>query len=162
MTRLTHWLRTTAERLLTENTSPARLGVAVGVGVLFACTPFYGFQLILALAFAWPFRLNRLAVAAGTQFSFPPLIPFIVFASAWIGEWMVHGRAFRFSLDELRAASIGEIAAQIGLAWLVGGLVVGLAAGSVVGGIVFLIARRRARSMSPSAIPSPPTGQARD
>lgn len=160
LTGATTWLRTTAHRLLHQNTSPAGLGVATGVGVLFACTPFFGLQLAIALAIAWLLKLNKVAVAIGTQFSIPPMIPFIVFASAWTGEWIVHRRAFSLSLAELRSATIPELAAQIGIAWLVGGTVVGLVSGSIVGTIVFLVARRRAQKASPSEVPSLPSGPA--
>lgn len=160
MTAASTWLRTTARRLLHENTSPAGLGVATGVGVLFACTPFFGFQLVIALAIAWLLKLNKVAVAIGTQFSIPPMIPFIVFASAWTGEWIVHRRAFSLNFAQLRSATIPELAAQIGMAWLVGGVVVGLISGSIVGTLVFMVARRRALRASPSEVPTHPTGPA--
>ena len=149
MNRVNSWLRTQSQRLLSENTSPVRLGVAVGVGVFFACTPFYGFQLWLALGVAWVCRLNKVAVAIGTQFSIPPMIPFIVFASAWIGEWLVHGRALSITRDQLRATNVKDLAAQIGLAWTVGGLVLGLVCGTLIGATVAVIAARRARKALP-------------
>ena len=149
-------------RLLSENTSPVRLGVAVGVGVLFACTPFYGFQLWLALLVAWPLRLNKVAVAIGTQFSIPPMIPFIVLASAWTGEWLVHGHALSVSREQLRTTPVSELALQIGVAWTVGGVVVGLVAGTVIGAVVATIARRRARTELPIANPVHPSDPAND
>lgn len=148
MNRFLAWMRAQGRRLLSENTSPVRLGVAVGVGVFFACTPFYGFQLWLALGVAWLCRLNKVAVAIGTQFSIPPMIPFIVFASAWIGGWLVHGRPLSISRDHLRSTNVKELAAQIGLAWTVGGLVVGLVCGTIIGAIVAIIAARRAPKVS--------------
>lgn len=160
--RYTAWARAQVRRLLSENTTPVRLGVAVGVGVLFACTPFYGFQLWLALLVAWPLRLNKVAVAIGTQFSIPPMIPFIVVASAWTGEWLVHGRALSLSLEQLRTANVKELAAQIGVAWTVGGLVVGLVAGTIVGAVVAIIAARRARRVLPIAGPVHPSDRASD
>lgn len=160
MINATTRLRQIANRLLHENASPSGLGIAVGVGVLFACTPFFGFQLWIALGVAWMFRLNKVAVAVGTQFSLPPLIPFIVFASAWIGEWIVHRRRFTLSIAELRGASATEIATRIGAAWLVGGLVLGAICGVVVGLIVYAVAKRRAQTASPSEGPAHPSGQA--
>lgn len=162
MNRLTAWARPQAQRLLSENTSPVRLGVAVGVGVFFACTPFYGLHLWLALLVAWPLRLNKVAVAIGTQFSLPPMIPFIVFASAWIGEWLLHGRSLSLTREQLRSADVGELATQLGVAWTVGGLVLGLVAGTVIGAIVAVIAARRARRVSQSEAPPHPCGAAID
>lgn len=153
-------LRAIGHRLLHENASPAGLGVATGVGVLFACTPFFGFQLAIALVVAWLLKLNKVAVAVGTQFSIPPMIPFIVFASAWTGEWIVHRRAFSLDLAELRSTSIADLAAHIGMAWLVGGTVVGLVCGSIVGTLVYVVAKRRVLTASPSEVPSLPSGPA--
>lgn len=128
--------------------------------MLFACTPFFGFQLFIALGVAWLLKLNKVAVAVGTQFSIPPMIPLIVFASAWVGEWIVHRRAFSLSLAELRTTSIPELAGQIGMAWLVGGTVVGLVCGSVVRTAVYIVAKRRALKASLSAAPVLPSGPA--
>ena len=162
MNRATAWARTQVRRLLSESTSPARLGVAVGVGVFFACTPFYGLHLWLALLVAWPLRLNKVAVAIGTQFSLPPMIPFIVFASAWIGEWLLHGRPLSLTREQLRSANIKELAAQIGMAWTVGGLVLGLVAGTIIGALVAVIAARRARRVSRTEVPTHPSAAATD
>ena len=162
MSGFTVRIRTQARRLLSENTSPVRLGIAIGVGVFFACTPFYGFQLWLALLIAWPLRLNKVAVAIGTQFSIPPMIPFIVFASASIGEWFVHGRSLSLTREQLRTANLKELAAQIGVAWTVGGLVLGVVVGTIIGALVAVIAARKARRVSRTEAPTHPSGPAID
>jgi uncharacterized protein (DUF2062 family) len=154
------WMHDVVHRLLSENTSPARLGIAVGVGVLFACTPFYGFQLWLALGVAWLFRLNKVAVAIGTQFSIPPMIPFIVLASVWIGELLVHGRSPSLSRAQFQSVGARELLTQFGAAWVVGGLVVGAIAGTLIGAVVTLIAARRVRRGSPSEGLGPPSDPA--
>lgn len=128
--------------------------------MLFACTPFYGFQLWLALAVAWILRLNKVAAAIGTQFSFPPFIPFIVLASVWIGELLVHGRMPSLNRSQFQSTSARELLTQFGAAWVVGGLVVGAVAGAVIGAAVTVIAARRARRVLPSEglrSPSDPT-----
>ncbi|MEO7362866.1 MAG: DUF2062 domain-containing protein, partial [Gemmatimonadaceae bacterium] len=103
------------------------------------------FQLWLALLAAWLLKLNKVAVAIGTQFSVPPMIPFIVLASVWIGQLLVHGRAP--SLDRSQFAGLGarEMLAQFGVPWVIGGLVVGAVAGTILGSIVAVIAARKAR-----------------
>lgn len=146
MSSATAWMRTIVSRLLSENASPTRLGVAVGVGVLFACTPFYGFQLWLGLGAAWLLRLNKVAVAIGTQFSFPPLIPFIVLGSVWIGELLVHGRAPSLSRAQFQGMGARDLLTQFGVPWVIGGLVVGAVAGTIIGSAVTVIAARKART----------------
>ena len=147
MSSATAWMRATANRLLSENASPVRLGVAVGVGVLFACTPFYGFQLWLALAAAWTLRLNKVAVAIGTQFSFPPMIPFIVLASVWTGELLTHGRPPSLHRSQFAGLGPRALLAEFGVPWVIGGLVVGAVAGAIIGTVVAVIAARRARKV---------------
>lgn len=162
MMRIPARWQSAGRRLLSEHTNPSQLGIAVGVGVFFACTPFYGFQLWLALGFAWLFRLNKVAAAAGTQFSIPPLIPFIVFASACVGERVVHGRSLSVSRAQFEGLEPQEIIARLGVAWLVGGALVGLVAGTIVGTLVALIAARRARKGLPTEAPAPPFDAAGD
>ena len=140
-------------RLAAQDSSPKRLGVAVGLGVLFACTPFFGLQLILALIVAWPLRLNKLAVAIGTQLSLPPLIPVIGFVSVNIGELILRQRAVSLTLTQIGSTPASAILEQIGLAWTVGGIVVGLLAGSIIGGTVSVVAMRMRVS---SASDTPP------
>ena len=141
-------LRAQVHDLGVARTTPAQLGAAVGLGVLFACTPFYGLQLVLALTVAVPLRLNKIAVALGTQFSIPPMIPLIVFAGANMGELLLHQRMLPMRMAELRAIPVGELATRIGLAWTVGGFVLGAVLGVLVGGAVaFTVARvRKGRS----------------
>ncbi len=111
--------------------SPRRLGVAVAVGVLVGSSPFLGFQLLLALALAWLFGLNRLAVLLGVQVSAPPITPVLLFANLQVGALVLHGQFRSLSLERLRALPASEVVGALFLELLVGGLLVGgvLAAG---------------------------------
>ena len=60
------------DRVLREHASPARVGFAVGIGVLVGCSPFLGLQVAIAALLAIVFRLNKLAVFLGLQISAPP------------------------------------------------------------------------------------------
>ena len=135
-------IRSVLRRLVAEDATPVRLGVAVGVGVLFACTPFYGLQVVLALLVAWPLRLNKIAVALGTQLSIPPLFPFIAFASISIGGLILHGKLLPVTRAQISNTPARELVRQLGPAWVVGGLVLGLAAGTLIGVMVTLLAKR--------------------
>ena len=44
---------------------PHRIALALAVGVFVSCTPFWGFQTILAVLIAMLLRLNRAATVAG-------------------------------------------------------------------------------------------------
>jgi uncharacterized protein (DUF2062 family) len=51
--------------------------------------PFWGFQMILAIALSIYFKFNKVLVLIAANISFPPLIPLIIFLSHWVGRiWM--------------------------------------------------------------------------
>ncbi len=132
-----------AGRLLATDARPELFGAAVGLGVLFGCSSFFGFQLLLALAIAVPLRLNKVAVAIGTQISTPPLTPIIVFAGANLGELMLHRRLLPLTLAEIRAMPARQLAERFLWAWTVGGLALGAVLGVIIGGAITLTVRSR-------------------
>jgi uncharacterized protein (DUF2062 family) len=134
-------LRTRLHLLIVSDVRPGRLGAAVALGVLFGCSPFFGFQFVLALLIAVPLRLNKLGVAIGTQVSTPPLTPFIVFAGANLGELILHRRLLPLTLSAIRAMPPKELAGQFLLAWTVGGLALGVLLGAIAGAAVAVGAR---------------------
>jgi len=128
-----HRMRAGLHLLVVSDIRPARLGAAVGLGVVFGCSPFFGFQFVMALLIAVPLRLNKLAVAIGTQVSTPPLTPFIIFAGANLGELMLHHRLLPLTMTAIRAMPARKLAEQFLLAWTVGGLTLGVLLGTIVG-----------------------------
>lgn len=51
--------------------------------------PFWGFQMILAIALSIYFKFNKVLVLIAANISFPPFIPLILFLSHWVGRiWM--------------------------------------------------------------------------
>jgi uncharacterized protein (DUF2062 family) len=133
-----HRLRAGLYLLVVSDVRPARLGAAVGLGVVLGCSPFFGFQLAIALLIAVPLRLNKLAVAIGTQVSAPPLIPFIVFTGANLGELILHQRLLPLTMSAIRAMPARQLAEQFLLAWTVGGLTLGVFLGTIIGAAVAL------------------------
>lgn len=59
------------DSLLRLHDTPARTAAAFSVGVFFSFSPFIGFQILLSLAVAVLFRLNRLAVFVGLNTNLP-------------------------------------------------------------------------------------------
>ncbi|MBJ6765876.1 DUF2062 domain-containing protein [Myxococcaceae bacterium JPH2] len=117
-----------------EHASPGRLGLAVAVGVLIGASPFLGLQLVLAVALATLFGLNRFAVLLGSQVSVPPLTPLVLFANAQVGAFLLTGRWLPLSLQALREVPAKQLVAELFADLLVGGLVVGGALALILGG----------------------------
>jgi len=118
-------LRDRFELLLQEHGSAERLGAAVAIGVLIGCTPFLGFQVLLAMAIATLFKLNRIAVLLGVQVSTPPITPFLLFANAQVGALLLHRRWLSISLESMRGVPKAKWVLDLFLELLAGGLVVG-------------------------------------
>lgn len=116
-------------KLAREHTTPGRLGIAVGLGVLVGTTPFYGAHVWIAIGLATVMRLNRMATILGSSYSIPPLFPFIVFSSVQLGHRILQGQWLDVSLSgfsDLDPTTFGS-------AWVVGSLVVGSLLGALVG-----------------------------
>src|SRR4051812_12082920 len=62
---LLRWVKRVWRQLKREQLTPGRFGFAVGLGLFFGLSPFWGFQMITAQFLAYVLKLNKLAVAAG-------------------------------------------------------------------------------------------------
>ena len=74
------------EEILGSNESPLKSAQAMALGVFIGLTPLWGFHAILVLSLAVLFKLNKVISFAFTNVSFPPFIPFTVYASIMIGN----------------------------------------------------------------------------
>ncbi|HYS78203.1 MAG TPA: DUF2062 domain-containing protein [Candidatus Dormibacteraeota bacterium] len=80
--RIGEWLRV----VLHTDDTPPRAALAFAIGVFIAWTPALGFHALLALAIAFLFGLNRVAVLAGTFVNNPWTIVPIYSVSAYLGS----------------------------------------------------------------------------
>jgi hypothetical protein len=69
--RTRRWL----EQLLHTHDTPRRTAAAFALGVFFGFSPLLGLHTILALIFAFAFRLNRVAVLMGVYSNLPWVLP---------------------------------------------------------------------------------------
>jgi len=74
--------------ILHTDDTPSRAALAFAIGVFIAWTPAFGFHTLLALAIAFLFGLNRVAVLAGTFVNNPWTFVPIYTVSAWLGSFM--------------------------------------------------------------------------
>jgi len=147
-------LRQGWETLKAEHASPARLGVAMGVGVFCGCSPFHGFQFLLSLGLAWVLRLNKLATLLGLQISAPPVTPLIVFAGLQFGALLLHGRFLPLRLSGIREAIHGSLWRGLLTDFVVGSLALGVVLGLIVGAVTTLLVRRYRAKTGSAANPA--------
>jgi uncharacterized protein len=78
-----------ARRLLLFDETPERLALAFALGVFLSLTPLVGLHLVLGLAFAVLFGLNRVAVVSGLFLNNPwTIIPYYTMAT-YFGGWLM-------------------------------------------------------------------------
>jgi hypothetical protein len=128
--------------LLHLDDPPWRVALALAVGVFISCTPFVGFQTLLALLVAAVARLNAAVVVTGTWLNLPWFMPFVYAGALKLGAWL---------LRDLE--SLGDWS----LALLIGTTLLGLGAAGVTYLVAFGVMSRRARRRQR---PAPPKREA--
>jgi len=73
------------ENVLHSEDSNRVKALSIALGVFIGISPFWGFQTVLALFLATVFKLNKAIAYIFSNVSIPPMIPFVVAASLWIG-----------------------------------------------------------------------------
>jgi glycosyltransferase involved in cell wall biosynthesis len=88
------------EDLLGSNDSPKKKALSIALGVFIGLSPFWGFQTFLVITLAIFLKLNKAISFAFSNVSLPPFIPFIIFASLELGQWVL-GENISYSIEEL-------------------------------------------------------------
>jgi glycosyltransferase involved in cell wall biosynthesis len=78
------------EEIIAKHESPASKANSVALGLFFGIVPIWGFQFALALIVAHLLKLNKVVVGLTAQISVPPMIPFILYGSVKVGEWVLN------------------------------------------------------------------------
>ena len=107
--------------------SNARLAAAMGWGVLCGILPIWGYQMIFAGLSAHFMRLNKLVAIVFSNISIPPMIPFILYGSYWLGG-RITGLPVELTLAEVTLRRMAECLAQ----YLAGSVALAAAAGAAV------------------------------
>jgi glycosyltransferase involved in cell wall biosynthesis len=74
---------------LTANATPSKAALSFGTGVTIAVSPFHGIQVVMLLAIAFIFKLNRPLALLGVSVSSAPVIPFWIAAGLGLGKLIV-------------------------------------------------------------------------
>ena len=65
--------------------------LSLGFGCFMGIVPIWGFQLLVGIPLAVLFRMNKVLFIAAANISIPPMIPFILYASLIMGQFIVGG-----------------------------------------------------------------------
>ena len=78
-------IKRTARQILHLGDSPRRTALAFAIGVFIAFSPVYGLHTISVFLFAWAFRLNVVAMLAGSLVNNPWTVLPILASTMWVG-----------------------------------------------------------------------------
>ena len=81
------------------------------LGCFMGILPIWGYQMVCAFALAHLLKLNKVIVLVASNISLPPLIPFIIFGSYWLG-CTVLGQPMIFSMDNFSLEVAGTVLLQ--------------------------------------------------
>ncbi len=122
-----------------ERKSPARVALAVALGLFIGCLPVYGFHFLLCLLVCLPLGLDLVLAYLVANISNPLVAPFLITLEVEIGSLISTGRHAGFSLERARQTGILGFVFQAGL----GSIFVGLGLGALGSAIAYVIASKR-------------------
>ncbi|MEI8202516.1 MAG: DUF2062 domain-containing protein [Bacteroidota bacterium] len=76
--------------LIASHESNTTKVLSVMLGIFMGILPVWGFQMIIALALAYAFRLNKVLVIVAANISLPPLVPIILYVSYKTGGLLMN------------------------------------------------------------------------
>lgn len=114
--------------------SNARMASSIGFGAMMSSMPIWGFQMWVALAVAQLCKLNRAIVVTFSNISLPPVIPFILWGSLYIGG-LILGRPTLLSIDNITL----DEAMQSFLQYVLGAIVFSILLGLLFGLVSYAI-----------------------
>ncbi|WDF63556.1 DUF2062 domain-containing protein [Flavobacterium sp. KACC 22763] len=123
------------EDILESNDSNFKKSAAIALGIFIGLSPFWGFQTILLFTFAALFRLNKVIAYLTSNVSFPPFIPFIVYASLQVGSVFVSSDTPLVLDSSITLDDIQKNATQ----YIVGSLILASVSALSVGFISYLL-----------------------
>jgi uncharacterized protein (DUF2062 family) len=125
-------LRLLLKQVLHLDESPHRTAVAFALGAFIAFSPTYGLHTLSAVFCTWAFRLNFIALMAGTLINNPWTLVPILGATFWTGfSIMGIPDAPSFAWRDLTVEAIYLQARPYALPFFTGGLVLSLLAAAV-------------------------------
>lgn len=117
-----------------QQESNQKVAMAIAVGVLVGILPIWGFQMVVGVAIAQFFGLNRLVVLASSNISLPPIIVGILYGSYQCG------RVFFRDVPEISMDNISlDLMLSSGMCYIVGAVIFAIISAAIVYVISFLL-----------------------
>lgn len=124
------------EMLVFTDEGNFKLAASIGFGVFMGIVPIWGYQLMVAIALAYVFKLHKPLVIIAANISIPPMIPFIIFGSVLTGAFVLG-----HPLSEIRFSQtfgLDSIANSL-MQYLVGSILLAIVLGVFSGSFTYLL-----------------------
>ena len=89
------------EEILGSQDSSTKKALSISLGVFVGLSPFWGFHTIIVIFLALILNLNKAIAFAFSNVSIPPFIPFVLYASFKMGQFLL-GVNYEYTLDTFR------------------------------------------------------------
>ena len=120
--------------------SNIRMAASMGWGIFCGIIPLWGYQMVIAAVSAHFMKLNKIVALVFSNISTPPMIPFILYGSVWMGALILREPiAVTFtdiSLDNVAQSLLQYLVGSVSLAAVLGALT------AVVGWAVMVLCKR--------------------
>ena len=87
------------EDFLHSHDSPRKKALSIALGIFIGLSPLWGFHTVLVIFLAMVLNLNKVIAFAFSNISIPPMIPFILYASTLMGNFVL-GQQMDYSLSD--------------------------------------------------------------
>ncbi|MBO9151066.1 DUF2062 domain-containing protein [Chitinophaga sp. GCM10012297] len=130
--------------LLDPKETTGRKALSVGFGIFMGIVPIWGFQMLVAIALATLWRLNKTLVIVAANISIPPMIPLIIYMSFVTGRmyvtedatWLVFSK--NITVESVKQNLFQYITGAVTLA-----VIAGLAAGLITYVLLSVFRKKR-------------------
>ncbi|WP_339713643.1 DUF2062 domain-containing protein [uncultured Kriegella sp.] len=131
------------EDFLHNQDSARKKAMSIALGVFIGLSPLWGFHTLIVIFLAILFKLNKVIAFAFSNISLPPFIPFVLYASSKVGQFVL-GQQYSYTMEEITTDF--EVFKHL-KAYIVGSLVLSTTSALVIGllGYVFLSIFERKR-----------------
>ena len=137
------------EQIALEISNPKKLSLTIGFGVFMGIVPAWGFQMLIAFALAQLMKLNKTLVIIAANISVPPLIPFILLGSYWVGGVLMgkeDGGPLIQNLKNISDVNLEDFLKNLGsdfMQYIFGAFVLAFIMGLLASTITYLILKLR-------------------
>lgn len=120
--------------------SNLRMAASMGWGIFCGIIPLWGYQMVIAALTAHLMKLNKIVAIVFSNISVPPMIPFILYGSVWVGSLILQ-EPIAITFKDISIDNVGQSLIQ----YLVGSVSLAVAMGlltTVTGWLIMSLCRR--------------------